>query len=366
MEFRKLEDIVSIKYGYPFDSRLFGKNGPVRVVRIRDIKGISDPTFYNGEYESEYAVDDGDILVGMDGEFNCTVWNAGKAILNQRMAKIIPRTEVVDKFYLFYLLKMRLKVLESQITGSTVKHLLDTHLRAAQIPFPSMPTQRRIGLILRKAEILATKREQGNHLTNGIIRSIFLKTFGNPNEAQSKFPQKLLADLVENLDSRRVPLNEEQRSERNGDVPYYGASGLVDWIDDFLFNEPLLLVAEDGENLRSRKLPIAYSIDGKSWVNNHAHVFRCVAINQRFLESWLNLLDISQFLGGSTRPKMNKSTLMAIEVPVPPDDLQVNFHKLIEKMHRLRDRQVKSTQETTELFHSLLRKAFRGELAQTG
>lgn len=185
--------------------------------------------------------------------------------------------------------------------------------------------------------------------------------FGDPNNGLS-FPSRPLGNLVDNLDNKRVPLNEEQRSKRKGRVPYYGASGLVDWVDDYLFDEPLLLVAEDGENLRSRKLPIAYSITGRSWVNNHAHVLRCLRINQRFLECWFNLLDASPYLGGSTRPKLNKKTLMTMKVPIPPEDLQLKLDKIVGKVRRLEDHGNESTQEINELFQSLMHKAFRGEL----
>ena len=83
-----------------------------------------------------------------------------------------------------------------------------------------------------------------------------------------------LRDLIDVLDNRRVPINSDERSKRLGDVPYFGATGQVGWIDDFLFDEEILLIGEDGAPFFDKSKPIAYIVDGKSWVNNHAHVLR--------------------------------------------------------------------------------------------
>ncbi len=85
-----------------------------------------------------------------------------------------------------------------------------------------------------------------------------------------------LEDLVEILDHLRVPVNHTERARRSGDVPYYGATGQVGWINDFLFNEQLVLLGEDGAPFLDKSKPIAYIIAGKSWVNNHAHVLRAL------------------------------------------------------------------------------------------
>jgi len=252
---------------------------------------------------------------------------------------------------------------QRRMTGTAgQKRVPTSFLEEYKIPVPPIPLQQKMASILQKAERLKEIREQANRFTSRLIESVFLKMFGNPNGGRMNFGKAPLADLVENLDSRRVPLNEEERSKRKGDIPYYGASGLVDWIDGFLFDEPLLLVAEDGENLRSRKLPIAYSVLGKSWVNNHAHVLRCFRINQRFLEFWFNLFDISPYLGGSTRPKLNKAKLMAIKVPLPPESLQEKFAGVVKKIDATRHHQAQSTHKINEVLNSLMDKAFRGEL----
>lgn len=130
---------------------------------------------------------------------------------------------------------------------------------------------------------------------------------------------KTLAELAENLDNRRVPVTEKDRTK--GNIPYYGASGIVDYIRDFIFDEDLLCISEDGANLRARTAPIAFSISGKTWVNNHAHVLRfdskCV---QKIVEDYLNSISLEDYLTGMAQPKLNRAMLDTIPVPVPQDD----------------------------------------------
>ena len=126
-----------------------------------------------------------------------------------------------------------------------------------------------------------------------------------------------LAELIENLDGKRVPVKEADR--KSGPYPYYGASGIVDYVDGFLFDGLHLLVAEDGDNLRTRKLPVAFLADGRFWVNNHAHVVRGNAgADTRFLCYALQQADISAFLSGSTMPKLTQGNLLRIPILTPP------------------------------------------------
>ncbi|MDD2324840.1 MAG: restriction endonuclease subunit S [Alphaproteobacteria bacterium] len=132
----------------------------------------------------------------------------------------------------------------------------------------------------------------------------------------SEWKQCCLADVTESLDSLRKPV---KGSERNlGQYPYYGASGIVDYVDDYLFDGLYLLVAEDGENLKTRKTPIAFLANGKFWVNNHAHVLKENGkSNIRFLSYALQVADIHSFLTGSTIPKLTKANLDKIPIYLP-------------------------------------------------
>ena len=127
-------------------------------------------------------------------------------------------------------------------------------------------------------------------------------------------------ELIEVLDHLRVPVNSDERAKRLGDVPYYGANGQQGWIDRPLFNEPLVLLAEDGGNFDDfRTRPIAYRIDGPAWVNNHAHIIRALAgVDQDFVFWSLVHRDIRRYIAGGTRSKLTQAELRSIELLTPP------------------------------------------------
>ena len=133
-----------------------------------------------------------------------------------------------------------------------------------------------------------------------------------------------LGDVIELFDNKRVPLNSRQRAERQGPYPYYGAQGIIDWVDDFRYDGRFLLVPEDGENLRSRKLPIAFFATGRFWVNNHAHVLRGRegVADDDFLKHWLNNADIGGFVTGAAQPKLSQDGLRRIPITIPTLALQ--------------------------------------------
>ena len=132
-----------------------------------------------------------------------------------------------------------------------------------------------------------------------------------------------LGDVIQLEDSKRQPLSSRERDGRKGSYPYYGAQGIVDYLDDYTYEGDYLLVAEDGENLRSRKQPIANAAHGRFRVNNHAHVIaatkRC---NLTYLRHLLNSMDISAYVTGSTQPKLSQTSLLNMKVELPEIDKQ--------------------------------------------
>ena len=142
-----------------------------------------------------------------------------------------------------------------------------------------------------------------------------------------------LKNLYEaNLDSRRVPITKGDR--KAGKIPYYGASGIVDYVEGFLFDEDLLLISEDGANLKDRNYPIAFSISGKTWVNNHAHVLRFNdRIFQKYVEFYFNQISLEPYLTGSAQPKLNQATLNSIKVSVPPKE---DMERIVDKIEEER------------------------------
>ena len=130
-----------------------------------------------------------------------------------------------------------------------------------------------------------------------------------------------LEDIAENCDSMRKPVTSGKREA--GEYPYYGASGIVDYVKDYIFDGDYLLVSEDGANLLAISTPIAFSISGKNWVNNHAHVlkFGCYE-TRRFVEFYLNSIDLAPYISGGAQPKLNQKNLNRIEIPLPSQERQ--------------------------------------------
>ena len=145
---------------------------------------------------------------------------------------------------------------------------------------------------------------------------------------------RALGELADNLDSKRKPITSSLREA--GDIPYYGASGIVDYVKDYIFDGDFLLVSEDGANLLARNTPIAFSISGKSWVNNHAHVLKFETYTERrYVEYYLNSIDLKPYISGVAQPKLNKKNLESIRVPNPPPEEKRRIVKILDKFDEL-------------------------------
>jgi len=169
---------------------------------------------------------------------------------------------------------------------------------------------------------------------------------------------KKLGEITECLDSKRVPLNSKQRSSMIGAVPYYGANGKVDSINKFIFNEELLLLAEDGGSW-GKDDRCAYIVEGESWVNNHAHVLRVKSIVLiKFLEAYLNLTDLTQYINGTTRGKLNQRDMNNMEVPLPPIPIQEKIVEFLERAGTLKQRRQRANDESDKVLQSVFYNMF--------
>ncbi len=130
-------------------------------------------------------------------------------------------------------------------------------------------------------------------------------------------------EVTDNFDKKRIPLSSAQRKKRQGKYRYYGAQGVIDHIDDFIFDGTYLLIAEDGENLKSKKQNIAQVVDGQFWVNNHAHIVQGNELcDTRYLCYLLNSMDLSGYVTGSAQPKLSQANLNAVTLLLPTITVQ--------------------------------------------
>lgn len=182
---------------------------------------------------------------------------------------------------------------------------------------------------------------------------------------KSNFPEGWSVTTLDNvadiLDNIRVPVNSDERARRQGDVPYYGATGQVGWIDDFLFNEEIVLLGEDAAPFFDKSKNVAFLVSGKSWVNNHAHVLRAksAVTSNKYLLYFLNQLDYKEYVNGTTRLKLTQGSMKTIPVLLPPIAEQ---HRIVAQLEAIIQK-LEASQERLEKLPALLKKFRQAVLA---
>ena len=164
-------------------------------------------------------------------------------------------------------------------------------------------------------------------------------------------------ELAEFHDRRRIPLSKKERVGRSGPFPYYGAQGIIDWVDDYIFDGRYLLIAEDGENLRSRKQAVAYTANGQFWVNNHAHVVKAMkgVADDDFLRAYVEFHPLNGLITGAAQPKLSQSNLKRLPVSAPPYAVQAKIGEAI----RAVDSFLKNNLRRIEILEEMARLLYR-------
>jgi type I restriction enzyme, S subunit len=172
---------------------------------------------------------------------------------------------------------------------------------------------------------------------------------------------KTLNQIAINLDSKRIPITKADRI--SGEYPYYGASGVVDYVDSYIFEGDVLLISEDGANLLARTTPIAFAASGKFWVNNHAHILQFSDLTtQRFVELYINSIALDEYITGAAQPKLNQAALNSIPVPFPCPEEQRRIVTLLDEafadIATAKANAEKNLQNARELFSTQLQIVF--------
>lgn len=181
---------------------------------------------------------------------------------------------------------------------------------------------------------------------------------------------RLIGNVNSCLDGYRKPINSSERAKRVGKVPYYGATGQVGWIDDYLTNEHLVLLGEDGAPFLDLLKDKAYIIFGEAWVNNHAHILKSYfgEIGNVFLMHYLNMVDYKDYVKGTTRLKLTQGSMQLMPFPLPPFSEQQRIVERIEELFAKLDEAKERLQEVADSFAvrkaAILHKAFTGELTK--
>ncbi len=276
---------------------------------------------------------------------------------------IRPKENILSK-WIYYLLQSDnfYYYIEPLQTGASYPAVTDNVVKGYQISSPSMDEQRAIVARLDSAfaQIDSLKANAEKQLSEA--RQLFQKALEEAMTPKEGWVEKRLPDISENLDSIRVPVTKKNRTE--GKYPYYGASGIVDYVDDYLFDEDLLCISEDGANLLMRTYPIAFPISGKVWVNNHAHVLRFKSMTtQNYVNYYLEGIKLDEYITGAAQPKLTQKALNSIPINIPAtievqhtivahlDSLSSHVRTLEEKLKKMKD-------ECDALKQAILREVF--------
>ncbi len=318
----ELGKIIKLKNG---KRPVFDDNGMFPVYGANGIMG----------YSNNYIIDSDFILiigrVGASGEVNLSsgkIWVSDNAIYSENYDK----TKTFPVF-LYYLLKFL--DINQYATKTTHPIITQTLLKKIKIPLPPIEEQKAIAKILsdfdslietvnKQIEMLdkAKKGMMGELFSRGVFEHERFKK-SEVGEIPEDWDVVELGSVIEIYDNLRVPLSELERENRKGGYPYCGANGIIDYINDYIFDGEYVLLAEDG-GYYGKFEPSAYIMTGKFWVNNHAHVLKAIenVTNNWFIMYILNYLDLNPYIVGATRKKLNQSHMKKIKIPLPPIEEQ--------------------------------------------
>jgi type I restriction enzyme S subunit len=263
--------------------------------------------------------------------------------------------------YLFYYILFKQNDLIKTGMGGAQPNISQEIIRNLLIPLPPLPVQRAIAGRLDRADALRQKDRQLLRAYDELAQSVFVEMFGDPVRNEKGWEMKQIKDVVKNHDSQRIPVKESDRQKLHGEYPYYGATGIIDYVNQFIYDGKYLLIAEDGKNLLFRKRKNAFIVKGKFWVNNHAHVLSFDGKAElEFLEFYLNQIDLKPYVTGIDQFKLTRTDLDRIAVFVPPLPLQTRFATILANIERQKDLVRRQQAESEALFGRLLQEAFGG------
>ena len=316
------------------------------------------------EFEKQYkhfACDEGDLVIASSGNSYCKASIVRSCdlplLMNTSVIRFKPVGTFSKNFMEIYMKSWHFKdQIDLLITGGAQPNFGPFHLNKIKIVAPVHPTEQTaiatalsdVDALINELEQLIAKKQAiktatMQQLLTGRTRlpQFALREDGTPKGYKTselgEIPEDwdicLLQDAVDFLDGLRRPVKSSERSKIQGTYPYYGASGIVDYVNDYLFDDELILLGEDGENILSRNLPLAFQVSGKIWVNNHAHVMKPKAFfNITYLTSYLESLDYSLLNSGTAQPKLNKQSCLKIKINNPSFQEQTAIASILTDM----------------------------------
>ena len=372
---KRLADICDIQYGYAFDSKCFTEDSSYpQLVRIRDVKRGYSETYYSGNYPDEYILSEGDLLIGMDGEFNIARWKCSGALLNQRVCKLTTKVGTNEEYLRFAMLKS-LKEIEQRTAFVTVKHLSAKELNKLELDVPELTKQDKIADTLSRLERVIEARKEELEELDELIKARFVEMFGDPILNPKGWEMVAVGDIVTD-----VRYGTSKPAVEGGKYPYLRMNNLtsdghLDLKDlkyiDISDDEIEKCVVRKGDVLFNRTNSI--ELVGKTAVFDlpedmviAGYIIR-VRLNEKLLpeilSQYMNLEAIKSILRGMAKGAVNQANinaqeLQSIKVYIPSMELQNQFVEMKEQVDKSKVKVQKALDETQKLFDSLMQQYF--------
>lgn len=345
VEYKTLGDIATISRGGSFPKKDFVEEGVpcIHYGQIYTKYGLSTNetfTYISDQVakKQKYAHPN-DIVMAVTSEniedvCKCVAWLGNTSVAVSGHSAIIHHNQNTKYLAYYFHSSMFFTQKRKIAQGTKVIEVSPNKLNKISIPVPPIEIQAEIVRILDKFTELTTElaTELTTELTNRKKQYEYYsrQLFDDAKNTQST----TLEQISQNYDSQRKPVTSNKRTA--GIYPYYGASGIVDYVDDYIFDGDYLLISEDGANLLARNTPIAFSVSGKTWINNHAHILKFDNYHtRRYVEIYLNSIDLSPYITGAAQPKLNQKNLNKIEIPLPPIEEQQRIVAILDRFDTL-------------------------------
>ena len=316
------------QYGVNVSPEEYHASG-IRMLRTSDLAGdqITPPeagVFLEGPIPAAQLVEKDDILLsraGTIGRAYLVPESGAGSTFAGFLVRFRPKAGVDPRFLHYALLaKPTQEQISAEAVTSTIQNFNADRYANLSIPDRSSDEQRRIADFLddRVARIdhIISARQRQIRLLHGALASEVAVLVASDGRG---WLTGSLRRFARSCDSVRIPLSSEERANRQGEYPYFGASGVIDHIDDYRFEGPKVLVSEDGANLLQRSTAIAFVADGQYWVNNHAHILEPFDGAHDFWAARIEALDVSPWVTGSAQPKLTIDATMALPVSAPAE-----------------------------------------------
>ncbi len=327
VEYVKLGNICSVLRGKRLTKSQLSSNGKFKVFH----GGIEPIGFYD-----EYNRADNTTMIINVGASAGTVGFSKEKFWSSDGCFCLSQSSVLSRKYIYYYLQTIEHTLMSKVRKAGIPTLDGSVIEDLEIPLPPLPVQEAIVNILDRFAVYAAELQtelqaelQARQQQYNYYRDTLLSF-----EGRTDVEWKKLGEVYNNLDRKRKPITASNRIA--GVIPYYGASGIVDYVKDYLFDGDFLLVSEDGANLLTRTYPIAFSIHGKTWVNNHAHILQFEErATRKYVEYYLNSIDLSLWISAGAQPKLTQDNLNKIPIPVPSLSEQQQIVDILDRFDTL-------------------------------